>query len=196
MSDPENIQLESNKIILKPSEYSLAVYLSSVRTYVNEYAKVADKQMGYDDGFLIGVDGLVGEFGVCKHFNVCPDLSFEPRKGGADCVINGNRVDVKSTKPGKNKVFVPEWKAKDKIDRYIFCTVNFRTIEILGWFLHKDIFKEDNLEESPMKDVKHHALLLSNLRKNFKGEIKNEEKSNQEIPLDDPSSDRGLEQIT
>ena len=187
MSDPENIQLESNKIILKPSEYSLAVYLSSVRTYVNEYAKVADKQMGYDDGFLIGVDGLVGEFGVCKHFNVCPDLSFEPRKGGADCVINGNRVDVKSTKPGKNKVFVPEWKAKDKIDRYIFCTVNFRTIEILGWFLHKDIFKEDNLEESPMKGVNHHALLLSNLRKNFKGEIKNEEKSNQEIPLDGSS---------
>ena len=187
MSDLENIQLESNKIILKPSEYSLAVYLSSVRTYVNEYAKVSDKQMGYDDGFLIGVDGLVGEFGVCKHFNVCPDLSFEPRKGGADCVINGNRVDVKSTKPGKNKVFVPEWKAKDKIDRYIFCTVNFRTIEILGWFLHQDIFKEDNLEESPMKGVNHHALLLSNLRKNFKGEIKNEEKNNQEIPVDVPS---------
>jgi len=28
-----------------------------------------------------------------------------------------------------------------------------------------------------MPDVNHHALLLSNLRKNFKGEIKNEEKS-------------------
>jgi hypothetical protein len=188
--------MECNKIILKPSEYSLAVYLSSVRTYVNEYAKVADKKMGYDDGFLIGVDGLVGEFGVCKHFNVCPDLSFEPRKGGADCVINGNRIDVKSTKPGRDKVFVPEWKAKDNIDRYIFCTVQFRTIEILGWFLHKDIFRDDNLEPSPRPNVKHHALLLENLRKNFKGEIKNEEKSDPEIPADGFSEDRGLEQIT
>jgi len=167
MSDPENLQLESNKIILKPSEYSLAVYLSSVRTYVNQYSKIEDKKMGNDDGFLIGVDGLVGEFGVCKYFNVCPDLSFEPRKGGADCVIGDRKIDVKSTKPGKTRVFIPARKVENDIDRYIFCNVSFRTVELMGWFSPEDIFKDSNLEQSPRPNEKHHVLDLKNLRTKF-----------------------------
>jgi hypothetical protein len=152
-------------IVLKPSEYAMASYLSSVRQFINENSNVADKQMGIDDGFQISVDGLVAEFGVCKHFNVCPDLSFEPRSGGIDCVINNKTVDIKSTKFGNTVVKIPDWKSKFNIDRYIYCYVKFRTVEILGWFSHDDIFKFENLEPSPKKDVLHHVLNLKNLRK-------------------------------
>lgn len=143
----------------------MAVYLSSVREFVNKEYGVNDRQMGKDDGFQIAIDGLVAEFGVCKYFNVCPDLSFEPRSGGEDCIIRNKRVDVKSTKPGKTKVYIPEWKAKNKIDRYVYCYVNFRTVNILGWFAPQDIFRTDNLELSPREGIKHHALDLEKLRK-------------------------------
>lgn len=143
----------------------MAVYLSSVRDFVNRDFGVNDRQMGTDDGFKIAVDGLVAEFAVCKHFNVCPDLSFEPRAGGVDCLIKNRKVDVKSTKPGKTRVYIPEWKVKNDIERYIYCYVNFRTVDILGWFSPEDIFRKDNLEPSPKENINHHVLNLENLRK-------------------------------
>jgi hypothetical protein len=152
-------------ITLKPSEYATAVYLTSVREFVNRDYGVNDRQMGKDDGFQIGVDGLVAEIAVCKYFNVYPDLSFEPRAGGADCIIKGRRVDVKSTKPGRDRVYIPDWKANNPIDRYIYCYVDFRSVEILGWFAPKDIFRGDNLEPSPRENVNHHVLFLENLRR-------------------------------
>lgn len=155
------------EVTLKPSEYSMAAYLSSVRDFVNKDFGVNDRQMGRDDGFLIGVDGLVAELAVCKHFNVWPDLSFEPRKGGFDCVINESTVDVKSTKPEKTTFYIPEWKAKNDIDIYIFCHVKFRTVTILGWLRRGDIFRDDNREPSPKKDINHHKLQVSELKTKF-----------------------------
>jgi len=151
-------------IILKPSEYATAVHISSIRQFVNKDFGVNDRQMGQDDGFMIAVDGFVAEIAVCKYFNVCPDLSFEPRAGGYDCLIGGRRTDVKSTKPGRERVYIPEWKSKNDIDRYIYCYVNFRTVNILGWFAPSDIFKQDNLEPSPQPNINHHVLYLKNLR--------------------------------
>lgn len=153
------------EVELKPSEYAMAVYLSSVREHVNKMSGVYDRQMGRDDGFKIGVDGLVAEIAVCKHFNVCPDLSFEPRGGGHDCVINGRRVDVKSTKVGRWDVFIPARKQTNKIDRYIWCWVDFRKATILGWFAPKDIFDDQNLQQSPRPDEFHYAVNLKSLRK-------------------------------
>lgn len=157
------------KITLKPSEYALAVQLSSIREFVNRDFGVNDRQMGKDDGFQIAIDGMVAEIAVCKHFNVCPDLSFEPRSGGIDCIIKEKKIDVKSTKFGKETVYIPEWKSKNNVDIYVYCYVNFRSVEILGWFSKKDIFKESNLEPSPKAGVKHHVLKLKDLRQ-FKNE--------------------------
>ena len=80
-------------------------------------------------------------------------------------MIKGRRVDVKSTKPGRDRVYIPDWKAQNGIDRYVYCYVNFRTVDILGWFAPQDIFREDNLEPSPRENVNHHVLYLENLRK-------------------------------
>ena len=153
------------RVDLKPSEYSMAVYLSSVREYVNKMSGVNDRQMGRDDGFKIGVDGLVAELAVCKHFNVMPDLSFEPRKGGYDCMMNGRRVDVKSTKVDRWDVFIPARKQTNNVDRYIWCWVDFRTAYIFGWFAPEDIFDERNLKPSPRADEYHYAVNLKLARK-------------------------------
>lgn len=153
------------QVELKPSEYSMAVYLSSVREHINKISGVSDMQMGKEDGFKIGVDGLVAEFAVCKHFNVWPDLSYEPRSGGFDCIINGRRVDVKSTKKDRWSVFIPQRKRTNNVDRYIWCWVDYRTATILGWFAPGDIFREENLQQSPRPNEKHYAINLHELRK-------------------------------
>lgn len=153
------------RVELKPSEYSMAVYLSSVREFVNKMSGINDRQMGRDDGFKIGVDGLVAEFAVCKHFNVMPDLSFEPRGGGYDCVIKNRRVDVKSTKVDRWDVFIPARKKTNNVDRYIWCWVDYRTAYILGWFAPEDIFNDDNLQQSPRASEYHYAIDLRQSRK-------------------------------
>ena len=150
---------------LDPTEYALAVQLAAIRQTVNFGSGVKDKQMGQDDGYKIGIDGLVAELAVCKHFNVMPELSFHPRGGGHDCIIGNCKIDVKSTKSGKTIVYLPERKSKNPIDLYIWCYVTFRKVEILGYFKPKDIFVEANLKQSPRPDEKHYEIYLRNLRK-------------------------------
>lgn len=152
-------------ITLKPSEYAVCTYLSTVRQHVNKNFAVSDKQMGKDDGYKIGLDGLVAEMAVCKHFNVWPDLSYDPRAGGHDCVIKGRKVDIKSTKFGREVVYLPERKKHNDIDRYVWCYVDFRKVEILGWFKPEDIFQDKHLEQSPRSDEKHYKIHLAGIRK-------------------------------
>lgn len=161
------------RIELSPSEYAMCAYLAATRDFVNKGFGVSDKQMGKDDGYQIGVDGLVAEIAVCKHFNVIPDLSFNPRGGGHDCIITRNdkpyKVDVKSTKPNNTTVFLPERKKHNAIDLYIWCYVRFRAVDIVGYFYPADIFKDENLGQSPRANEKHYIINLENIRK-FRGE--------------------------
>lgn len=145
---------------LKPSEVSLALYLSTVRHSVNTGLSVGDKQMGKEDGLKIASDGLIAELAVCKYFNVYPDLSFDPRSGGFDCIINGKKVDVKSTRYGKTNVYLPERKKHNQIDRYIWCWVDFRNVTLVGWFAPNEIFLDENLFQSPRPDEKHYCIDL------------------------------------
>lgn len=152
------------KVVLKPSEYAMAAYLSSVRQFANEQCGIQDKQMGANDGLKIAIDGYVAELAVCRHFNVMPDVSFDPRRGGWDCVIQGKKVDIKSTKLNRYDVFIPERKKFNDVDRYIWCWVDFRTVFIIGWFKAEDIFKAENLTQSPRPNEKHYAVDLHNAR--------------------------------
>jgi hypothetical protein len=157
------------KVELKPSEYAMCCYLSAMRTLVNTQSGVSEKKMGSDDGYKIGVDGLVAEIAFCKHFNIFPDLSFDPRGGGHDCIFHNRRVDIKSTKPGRTTVYLPERKKHNKIDMYVWCYVDFRSVEILGYFFPLDLFKPENLGQSPRPDELHYKVNLQNIRK-FRGE--------------------------
>ena len=79
---------------LKPTECALAAQLAAVRQTVNLGSGVRDKQMGTDDGYKIGVDGLVAELAVCKHFNVMPDLSFVNFVFTPALVVSSNAIVV------------------------------------------------------------------------------------------------------
>ena len=151
------------EVELKPSEYAMAVQLAANREFVNKGFGVTDKQMGRDDGFKISVDGIVAEFAVCKFLNVWTDLSFDPRGGGHDFMLKGKKIDVKSTKYGRTTVFLPQRKKYNDIDRYVWCYVNFRTVEILGSFLPKEIFIEANLKQSPRSDEMHYEIDLTKI---------------------------------
>lgn len=150
---------------LKPSEYAMAVQLAANREFVNKDFGVSDKQMGQDDGFKISVDGIVAEFAVCKFLNVWTDLSFDPRGGGHDLIRKGEKVDVKSTKFGRTTVFLPQRKKYNDIDRYVWCYVNFRTVEILGSFKPEEIFIDANLKQSPRADEMHYKIDLTKITK-------------------------------
>lgn len=155
----------SIEVTLKQSEYAMAVYLSAMRQMVNERSGVEDKKMGARDGLEISVDGLVAELAFCKYFNVFPDLSFDPRSGGEDCLMDGRLVDVKSTTPGKTRVYLPQRKNQNNVERYVWCWVDFRTTWILGWFAPEDIFVGEKLSQSPRADELHYEIDLTTIRK-------------------------------
>ena len=154
---------------LTPSEYAMAAMISAVRQSVNHWSRIKDKQMGGDDGLKIVIDGYVAELAFCKHFNIMPDITFDPRSGGWDCLYKGKKVDVKSTKTNKYDVYLPERKKKNDVDRYVWCWVNFRTVYIVGWFSPAEIFVDENLEQSPRPDERHYKINLKQAHK-FKDE--------------------------
>jgi hypothetical protein len=63
--------------------------------------------MGEQSGEKTDLIGMLGELLFAKMFNVYPDLSLEPRRGGVDGVLDGFRYDVKATDLRAGRLLVP-----------------------------------------------------------------------------------------
>ena len=50
--------------------------------------------------------GVIGEIAFAALFNVYPDFTTQPRKGGCDCLYRGEPVDVKTCKFGKTDLII------------------------------------------------------------------------------------------
>jgi hypothetical protein len=67
-------------------EISMSIDLAESRRKANREAGIVDRMIGFRDPLEIEIDGVLGEFAVCKYLNVFPDLTTEIRAGGHDCV--------------------------------------------------------------------------------------------------------------
>lgn len=109
---------------------------------------VVDQQVGKDDTWAIDIDGVVGEYCVAKHLNVCPDLTVSPRKGGTDLTsVLGESIDVKTTRTKTGRLLATLKKASDPCDIYVLVIVDNTGGDIIGYATKEDLFQDQNIRD-------------------------------------------------
>jgi hypothetical protein len=88
--------------------------------------------------------GTRSEIAFCKLMNCYPDLSYHPRKGSADCVINGVAIDIKTTKLQEGKLLVtPKKKYDGGIDMFVLMTGLDRKFTYRGWMDSASVYERE-----------------------------------------------------
>jgi hypothetical protein len=91
----------------------------------------------------IDVDGFGAELAFCKLVNVYPDLSPQPKSGGADCLVVGSFVDVKSRRqPFSDLLVVARPGKQTGIDWYALMIVNWPEFRFAGAIPTLDLVKQ------------------------------------------------------
>lgn len=80
--------------------------LGNVRSIANRTNSIVNKQIGKQIAFEIDEDGVIGEYAFCKAKNIFFDPSAAPRAGSYDCLLMGQRIDVKTTRYAQGRLAV------------------------------------------------------------------------------------------
>lgn len=84
-------------IELSESELRIIKWLASQRSLLARKNNIHDAKIGPQDSEQIDIDGLIGEFGFAKLFNLWPDMEVGHRPvHDVECALGG--VDVKTTR--------------------------------------------------------------------------------------------------
>lgn len=140
-------------VSLSYAERKLAHFLAKHRNGNNRYFNVTNLKISADSAAAVDLEGMCGEIGFCKLFNLYPDLDTdrEPPHPHYDCVLsNGMRVDVKTTKYENGKLLVDARKGKktDGVDFYALMTGSFPGPYTFRGFIAKTkIIKQEKIGE-------------------------------------------------
>lgn len=77
-------------------------------------------------------DSFIGEYAFCKHWNLFFDITATPRRGGYDCVLHGQRMDIKTTQYLNGKLMVKDIGNND-IDVYVLALLDGNTVSFPGY---------------------------------------------------------------
>jgi hypothetical protein len=109
---------------------------------------VADKQMGKQDPIQIDRDGILAEMAFGKQFNLYPDLSVYPRKGGADLIThNGMKIDVKATRYKSGRLLIHIDKPVEEVDIYVLGIVDGDDVDLVGYIKSAEAIQPQNLND-------------------------------------------------
>lgn len=134
-------------INMTPSESAIAQVLAVMRNTTARQNGVADKQMGKQDPIEIDRDGILAEMAFGKAFNLYPDLSVYPRKGGADLIgRTGKKIDVKATRYKTGRLVIHIDKPVDEVDIYALAIVDGDNVNLVGYIQSKDAVKKENIK--------------------------------------------------
>lgn len=131
-------------IRLTEAEMATVQILSNIRTIVARASNVRDAKMSSVKGTDIDFDGMIGEYAFCKKHNLFLDITASPRSGSYDCVYNGKRVDVKTTRH-KNGRLLCTMKNNDDVDVYVLAIIDGYDVYFPGWAYKGDLRVDDNI---------------------------------------------------
>ena len=101
----------------------------------------------------MGVDGVMSEYAVAKHYNIHFDMNCNYRKFGADLISQkGKTIDVKSTRKENGNLNAVGWSKSKPADIYVLTEIVTNEIEnkvkLIGW-----IAKENFLTDEYVTDI-------------------------------------------
>ena len=130
-------------ITLNEAEQRLAKFLAKAR-YENARSKhIHDKKIGPQSGELTDLEGIAGELAFCRLMNVYPDLQTDEILSYDCLLLNGLRVDVKTTKYRNGKILAAGWKDKNAVDVYALMVGEFPNYRFAGMISAQKLMSED-----------------------------------------------------
>jgi len=131
---------------MTPSECAIAQMLALMRNATARNNGVTDKQMGKQDPIEIDRDGMLAEMAFGKAFNLYPDLSVFPRKGGADLIgRTGKKIDVKATRYKNGRLAIHIDKSVDEVDIYVLAIVEGNDVDLVGYIDSASAIRKENV---------------------------------------------------
>lgn len=129
---------------------------------------VRDYKVSSKNNSEIDFEGLLGEYAFCKHYNLYFDLSPQPRQGSYDCIYNGKRIDIKSTKHKHGKLLGNVRRNSD-VDIYVLAIIDFGhswvDVTFPGYATSEELYEEKNLTILGDYEQKVYAMDQSQLKK-------------------------------
>jgi len=121
-------------ITLNDGEQAVCRTIAKLRFDNNRKHGVANSKIGKQDDEFTDLEGIGGEFAFCKKLNIMPDFSIDIRSSQTDvgdCIYNGKRIDVKTTKYENGSLIVVPWK-KNNVDLFVLMVGQFPTYSYRG----------------------------------------------------------------
>ena len=137
------------KITLTEHEQRIAHFLAKERYNVNRDNNVHDAKKGEQSNEFVDLEGIAGEMAFCKLFNVYPDLEIKVTTqdtDAGDCVLNGHKVDVKTTSYETGRLICATWK-NDDVDIYALMVGQFPTYSFRGMANALYLKQESNITD-------------------------------------------------
>lgn len=128
---------------LTDAEVMVAKMLGGLRSIVGRTAGVTDRKVADMSGLAIDEDGMIAEYAFCKHFNIFPDIVPGPRSGSYDCIYNGKRVDVKSTRYQSGRLLAT-LKDNPDVDVYVLAIVEDNKVSFPGYATKSRLCSDEN----------------------------------------------------
>lgn len=132
-------------IQLNESEIKICEWLAKNRYASNRNGGVSDKKIGPQSCEETDLEGICGEFAFCKAINLYPDMSISPRKGGDDVLLDGKKIDIKTTKYKSGKLLARRSKSETPSDVYVLIVGQRPDYNIVGWCSSADLIQDKNL---------------------------------------------------
>jgi hypothetical protein len=133
---------------MSPPEAAIAQVLAVMRNTTARQNGVTDKQMGKQDPIEIDRDGILAEMAFGKAFNLYPDLTVYPRKGGADLIgRTGKKIDVKATRYKTGRLVIHIDKPVDEVDIYVLAIVDKDDVDLIGYIESVKAIRQENVRD-------------------------------------------------
>ena len=131
-------------ISLSEQEVATINILAALRSLTARNSNVKDLKRSDLSGSEIDSDGLIAEYAFCKHKNVFPDLIPSPRSGSCDAIVNGLRIDIKSTRYSNGRLLVT-LKDNPDVDIYVLAIIDKNNVTFAGWEYKKNVCIPENI---------------------------------------------------
>lgn len=134
------------RVALDAGEMAIAHFVATMRRCVNQSVGVRDQRREQQEqAIATDMRGMIAEIAWHKHVGTYPDLSIRPRAGSADAVINGKRVDIKSTHRRDGKLLATVSKSKEDVDVFVLAIVNEDTVDFVGWATADELLSPETI---------------------------------------------------
>ena len=116
---------------------------------------------------------MAAEIAVARYCNRYPDLTIGPQRGGADLVIAGKTVDVKTTVMNPGYLQASLNKKLGDADIYLLVTNNFPNFTIQGGVFNFQLLNNSNIRDTGFGNkYTLEQSQLSGLKELFKNNVK------------------------